>query len=153
MFKTGNKVNCSVSVVHNQYPVFLNFLAQTIIICLPDVFVVSCADIYAKLMLFECSVKIFMAVSTLHELLCSDCVLFCVLPIQVIVKKDNKIVLYMKGADSKVFERLDNSCADLKELTLSHLNVSTAREQLTWINTFGPEFHHNLIRAVTAKKF
>ena len=30
----------------------------------------------------------------------------------------------MKGADTKVFERLDRSCDDLKELTLSHLNVS-----------------------------
>ncbi|XP_050400643.1 phospholipid-transporting ATPase ID isoform X2 [Patella vulgata] len=40
----------------------------------------------------------------------------------VIVRKDGKITLYCKGADSIIFERLDPSCSQLKELTLSHLN-------------------------------
>ena len=43
---------------------------------------------------------------------------------QVIVRKDNKIRLYCKGADNIIFERLNASCADLKELTTHHLNVS-----------------------------
>ncbi len=40
-----------------------------------------------------------------------------------ICKKDGKIKLYCKGADTTVFERLSPSSADLKELTTSHLNV------------------------------
>jgi len=40
----------------------------------------------------------------------------------VIVRKDDKIMLYCKGADSLIYERLDPSCADMKELTTSHLN-------------------------------
>ncbi|KAK7116641.1 hypothetical protein V1264_002281 [Littorina saxatilis] len=40
----------------------------------------------------------------------------------VIVKKDNKIKLYCKGADNIIFERLAPACADLKELTMHHLN-------------------------------
>ncbi|XP_048258493.1 phospholipid-transporting ATPase ID-like isoform X1 [Haliotis rufescens] len=40
----------------------------------------------------------------------------------VIVKKDGVITLYCKGADSVIFERLDRSCAELKEITSHHLN-------------------------------
>ncbi|XP_067667224.1 phospholipid-transporting ATPase ID-like isoform X2 [Haliotis asinina] len=40
----------------------------------------------------------------------------------VIVKKDGVIMLYCKGADSVIFERLDGSCAELKEITSHHLN-------------------------------
>ncbi|XP_041374106.1 phospholipid-transporting ATPase ID-like isoform X1 [Gigantopelta aegis] len=40
----------------------------------------------------------------------------------VIVKRNDKIRLYCKGADSVIFERLDSSCEELKELTLHHLN-------------------------------
>ncbi|ESO89585.1 hypothetical protein LOTGIDRAFT_124920, partial [Lottia gigantea] len=40
----------------------------------------------------------------------------------VILRKDNKILLYCKGADSVIFERLDSSCQELKDLTLNHLN-------------------------------
>ena len=43
----------------------------------------------------------------------------------VIVRRDNKIILYCKGADSTVCERLDPKCADLQELTTAHLHVRT----------------------------
>ena len=41
-----------------------------------------------------------------------------------IVRKDNKIMLYCKGADTMIYERLDPSCSEMMELTTSHLNVS-----------------------------
>ena len=44
--------------------------------------------------------------------------------IQVIVRREGKIQLLCKGADSLIFERMDPKCADLKELTMHHLNVS-----------------------------
>ncbi|KAL8613377.1 hypothetical protein ACOMHN_057097 [Nucella lapillus] len=40
----------------------------------------------------------------------------------VIVRKDNKLQLFCKGADNVIFERLSPACADLKELTMHHLN-------------------------------
>lgn len=40
----------------------------------------------------------------------------------VIVRYEGKIQLLCKGADSLIYERLDASCADLKELTTHHLN-------------------------------
>lgn len=40
----------------------------------------------------------------------------------VIVRREGKIQLFCKGADSLVLERMDPKCADLKELTLHHLN-------------------------------
>ena len=42
----------------------------------------------------------------------------------VIVRKNGKVRLLCKGADSVIFERLDRSCSDLGELTTHHLNVS-----------------------------
>ena len=46
----------------------------------------------------------------------------------VIVRRNNKISLYCKGADSTVYERLDKVAnSDMMELTLSHLNVSAIR--------------------------
>ena len=48
-----------------------------------------------------------------------------------------KIILYCKGADSTVYERLDPSCADLQELTTSHLNVSYRTTfSVTYFNGF-----------------
>ena len=44
--------------------------------------------------------------------------------LQVIVKKDGKIFIFCKGADNVIFERLDAKCAEMQELTNSHLNVS-----------------------------
>ena len=43
----------------------------------------------------------------------------------VIVRKNGKVRLLCKGADSVIYERLDRSCSDLSELTTHHLNVST----------------------------
>jgi magnesium-transporting ATPase (P-type) len=40
----------------------------------------------------------------------------------VIIRKDGRIFLYCKGADSVVFERLDPKCARLKEITNKNLN-------------------------------
>jgi phospholipid-translocating ATPase len=40
----------------------------------------------------------------------------------VILRKDDKITLYCKGADTTVYERLNPSCAELMELTTSNLN-------------------------------
>lgn len=39
-----------------------------------------------------------------------------------IVRKDGEIKLYCKGADSMIFERMDPSCASIKETTVEHLN-------------------------------
>lgn len=41
-----------------------------------------------------------------------------------IIRKDGKIKLYSKGADSVIFERLSQSSTDLKMKTSDHLNVS-----------------------------
>ena len=43
---------------------------------------------------------------------------------QVIVRKNGKLQLLCKGADNVIFERLDKSCADAKEIITHHLNVS-----------------------------
>lgn len=43
---------------------------------------------------------------------------------QVILKKDDRITLYCKGADSTVYPRLNPKCAELQMITTSHLNVS-----------------------------
>jgi len=40
------------------------------------------------------------------------------------VRREGKIQLLCKGADSLIFERMHPKCADLKELTVHHLNVS-----------------------------
>lgn len=40
----------------------------------------------------------------------------------VIVRRNGKIQLWCKGADSVIYERLDKSCRDLQELTSHHLN-------------------------------
>ncbi|GFU69895.1 phospholipid-transporting ATPase ID [Trichonephila clavipes] len=57
--------------------------------------------------------------------------LYCILDfnnvrkrMSVILRKDGVLKLYCKGADSVIFERLDDSCAELKFKTLEHLNVS-----------------------------
>ena len=51
------------------------------------------------------------------------CCCYCIHK-QVIVKKDGEIMLYCKGADDVIFDRLHPSSAELKELTAHHLNVS-----------------------------
>ena len=48
----------------------------------------------------------------------------CFFPLQVIVKKDNKIQLLSKGADTIMFDLLNSKSDELKELTTHHLNVS-----------------------------
>ena len=50
--------------------------------------------------------------------------LTCRLFFQIIVKKDGKITLFCKGADSKVKERLDDSEKEIMAQTDEHLNVS-----------------------------
>ncbi|CAG2170707.1 unnamed protein product, partial [Oppiella nova] len=40
----------------------------------------------------------------------------------VIIRKNGKIMLYCKGADSVIFERMDASCAQIKLNTVDHLN-------------------------------
>ncbi len=41
---------------------------------------------------------------------------------QVIIRKNGKITLYCKGADTVIFERMDPSCAEIKLQTFEHLN-------------------------------
>lgn len=41
----------------------------------------------------------------------------------VILKRNNQIILYCKGADNVIYDRLDNSQHDLKMRTQEHLNV------------------------------
>ena len=41
---------------------------------------------------------------------------------QVILRKNGKLLLYCKGADTVIFERMDPSCAELKLNTVDHLN-------------------------------
>lgn len=48
--------------------------------------------------------------------------IFC-FTLQVILRKDGKIKLLCKGADSIVYKRLDSSSRDLMEVTTHHLNV------------------------------
>ncbi|XP_055944168.1 phospholipid-transporting ATPase ID-like [Argiope bruennichi] len=55
--------------------------------------------------------------------------LYCILDfnnvrkrMSVILRKDGVLKLYCKGADSVIFERLDESCSELKFKTLEHLN-------------------------------
>jgi len=43
--------------------------------------------------------------------------------VQVIVRRDGRIQLLCKGADSTVYERLGSDSADMMELTTSNLNV------------------------------
>ena len=50
-----------------------------------------------------------------------QCLMVCV---QVIVKKDDQIKLYCKGADNIIFDRLSPACTELRELTTHHLHVS-----------------------------
>lgn len=38
-----------------------------------------------------------------------------------IIKKNDKIILYCKGADSVIFERLDPRCEEIKMQTFDHL--------------------------------
>ena len=47
----------------------------------------------------------------------------CARELQVIVRKDGRIQLLCKGADTTVYERLGPESADMKELTTSNLNV------------------------------
>lgn len=42
----------------------------------------------------------------------------------VIVRRNNKIVLYCKGADNMIYDRLGSSQLDVKVRTQEHLNVS-----------------------------
>lgn len=42
----------------------------------------------------------------------------------VIVRRDEKIMLYCKGADSIIYERLSKDSHDMMEITASHLDVS-----------------------------
>lgn len=43
--------------------------------------------------------------------------------LQVIVRRDDKIMLFCKGADSIIYERLSKHSLDMKEITASHLDV------------------------------
>lgn len=42
----------------------------------------------------------------------------------VILRRDDKIFLYCKGADSVIYDRLSSSQHDIKARTQDHLNVS-----------------------------
>lgn len=41
----------------------------------------------------------------------------------VILRRNNKIVLYCKGADNVIYDRLSSNQGDLKSRTQDHLNV------------------------------
>lgn len=42
----------------------------------------------------------------------------------VILRRNNKIILYCKGADNVIYDRLGSNQHDLKHRTQEHLNVS-----------------------------
>jgi len=42
---------------------------------------------------------------------------------KVILKKDDRITLYCKGADSTIYPRLNPKCAELQQITTRHLSV------------------------------
>lgn len=42
----------------------------------------------------------------------------------VILRRNNKIILYCKGADNVIYDRLNSSQLDIKNRTQEHLNVS-----------------------------
>ena len=48
---------------------------------------------------------------------------FCLL-LQVIVRREGKIRLLCKGADSVIYERLGDACADVEGTTTNHLHVN-----------------------------
>jgi len=43
--------------------------------------------------------------------------------VKVILKKDDRITLYCKGADSTIYPRLNPKCAELQQITTRHLSV------------------------------
>lgn len=45
----------------------------------------------------------------------------------VIVRRNNKIILYCKGADNMVYDRLSSQQAELKARTQEHLNVTNCK--------------------------
>jgi len=47
----------------------------------------------------------------------------CVWCVKVILKKDDRITLYCKGADSTIYPRLNPKCAELQQITTRHLSV------------------------------
>jgi hypothetical protein len=51
--------------------------------------------------------------------------------LQVVLRKDNKITLYCKGADSTVFERLNSQSSDIQETTTLHLEVIAVAVHVT----------------------
>lgn len=42
----------------------------------------------------------------------------------VILRRNNKIVLYCKGADNVIYDRLSSNQSELKARTQEHLNVN-----------------------------
>lgn len=47
----------------------------------------------------------------------------------VILRRNNKIILYCKGADNVIYDRLGSNQNDVKNRTQEHLNVSKASTQ------------------------
>lgn len=51
----------------------------------------------------------------------------------VILRRNNKIILYCKGADNVIYDRLGPNQYELKQRTQEHLNVSTpVQRQFFW---------------------
>jgi magnesium-transporting ATPase (P-type) len=60
----------------------------------------------------------------------------------VILKRNNKIILYCKGADNVIYERLGSNQNDIKLRTQEHLNVRLNRfEDFDFLTR---NFHRNL---------
>jgi magnesium-transporting ATPase (P-type) len=64
----------------------------------------------------------------------------------VILKRNNKIILYCKGADNVIYERLGSNQNDIKLRTQEHLNVRL--NQFEEFEFLSRNFHRNsLVKA------
>lgn len=52
----------------------------------------------------------------------------------VILRRNNKIILYCKGADNVIYERLGSNQNDIKNRTQEHLNVSNDNVGRSFVN-------------------
>lgn len=50
----------------------------------------------------------------------------------VILRRNNRIILYCKGADNVIYDRLNSNQIDIKNRTQEHLNVSFCDLSTIW---------------------
>lgn len=58
----------------------------------------------------------------------------------VILRRNNKIILYCKGADNVIYDRLGSNQTDVKARTQEHLNVMALIQYITALQSNLPKF-------------